>query len=459
MTGPVLAASNFSKQATVQDNVALTYTTTTTPVAGDIIVVKLGTWGATDTMSAPTGGGQTFTSRVIAAPGGFNQWCAVYTCKVTGSPGNFTITSTPSSVSRHSMEVEHWTSADLAVSPAVNGTVSGIGLAQASLTTTVDGSVISWTSGDVSSKDPATRVALSGGTFEGVRDDHVGSNGVDYHGYQTTTTHGTITFGMSLPGSQTFVIAGVEILPGSSTTPFTKDVVERYRVLNAVTKDVVERYRVTNAFTKDVVETYRVTNAFSKDVVERYRVLNTFTKDTVETYRVLNGFSKDVVERYRVFGPWTKDVVETYRVLNGFSKDVIERYRVLNGWTKDTVETYRILNAWTKDTVERYDILSGTAFTKDVVERYRILNILTKDVLERYRITNAFSKDVVERYSILTTTPFVKDVVERYSILGVVHAADAIADLRPIQVTVAVSPIVATAIADLSPIQATAHLD
>ena len=131
------------------------------------------------------------------------------------------------------------------------------------------------------------------------------------------------------------------------TTPFTKDVVETYRVFNSVTKDVVERYRVFNGLTKDVVE--------------RYRVLNPITKDVVETYRVLNSLSKDVVERYRV--------------LNAWSSDTVERYRVLNGWTLDLTDRYRVLNTLSKDIVERYDILATPHFTKDIVERYNILGV------------------------------------------------------------------------------------
>lgn len=155
----------------------------------------------------------------------------------------------------------------------------------------------------------------------------------------------------------------------ASTTPFTKDVVERYRVLNSVTKDVVERYRVTNAFTKDVVDTYRVLNSLTKDVIERYRVTNALVKD----------------------------VVESYRVLNSLSKDVIERYRVTNALTKDVVETYRALAVWSKDVIERYTILSGTAFTKDMVERYRVFRAITVDVLERYNVGDrvALPADVI----------------------------------------------------------------
>lgn len=286
----------------------------------------------------------------------------------------------------------------------------------------------------------------------------------------------------------------------ASTTPFTKDVVERYRVTNALTKDVIERYRVTNGFTKDVVDTYRVLNGLTKDVVERYRVFGTWTKDVVETYRVYNSITKDVVERYRVLAAWTKDISDTYRVFNGLTKDVIERYRIVNGLTIDVTERYRVFNGWTEDVVERYTILSGTSFTKDVIERYRVTNGLTVDVVERYRITNGLTKDIVdryrvlngwtkdtveryrvlngisrdviERYNIVTGTAFTKDTVERYRILntlsrdvverynvGAVAArrADAVAYLGIITTTARLGgPL--TAVASLVPVTAVAHL-
>jgi hypothetical protein len=229
----------------------------------------------------------------------------------------------------------------------------------------------------------------------------------------------------------------------SATTPFTKD--------------VVERYRVYAGFTKDVAETYRVFNSFTKDVVERYRVTNAWTKDVSETYRVLGGFTKDVVERYRVYGTWTKDIVESYRVLNGWTKDTVERYRVLNGWTKDTVETYRVLNAWTKDTVERYRVLNS--WTSDVTERYRVLNGWSQDLIERYSVLSntAWTKDVVERYRIYNL--LVKDIVERYTIhaAGVVRRADAIALLGPVIATARVSGPVTT-IAAITPVTVTVSL-
>jgi hypothetical protein len=218
--------------------------------------------------------------------------------------------------------------------------------------------------------------------------------------------------------------------PVSSTTPFTKDVTESYRVYNAFTKDVQERYRITNAFTKDQAEVYRVFNALTKDVVERYRVYAVFTKDVVEAYRVYGAFTKDVVERYSVYNPFTKDVAEAYRVLNGWTKNTAESYRVLNALLKDQADSWRVFNTFTKNITETYTVLNGTGFIKDVVESWRVYNAFTKDMDERYRVLAPLLVDKVERYRVLNAlvvdkadswrvyAAFTRDVVERYRILS-----------------------------------------
>ena len=212
---PTLAGS-FYVQLSPQGTSTLT-TSSFTPGNGDILIVKLATWDTGSPLGAPTGGSQTYTSRAVNAPGGFNQWCAIYSCVVSGSPGSMTVSSTPSVSLRGSMLVERWTSATLAGTPVTN-TNTGTGAAASStITPTAATSVISWVSGDVQSVDPATRTYLGSGTDEGVRDDHVGSNGVDYHGRQNSTGTSSQSYGLSLPSGQTFVIAAIEVLDSGGT--------------------------------------------------------------------------------------------------------------------------------------------------------------------------------------------------------------------------------------------------
>lgn len=203
-------AGSFYVQISPQGTSTLT-TASFAPANGDVLVIKMGTWDTGSPLGAPTGGSQSFTSRVINAPGGFNQWCAIYTATVSGSPGSMTVSSTPSVSLRGSLLAEWWTGAQLAASP-VTHSANGSGAAAGTLTPAGGAtSVISWTAGDVNSVDPATRAFLGSGTGDGLRDDHVGSNGVDYYGYQSSTGSGSQSYGLSAPTGMGYVIAGIEV--------------------------------------------------------------------------------------------------------------------------------------------------------------------------------------------------------------------------------------------------------
>lgn len=186
-----------------------------TPSNGEVLVVKLATWDTTQPMGAPTGGSQTYTSRVINAPGGFNEWCGIYTAIVSGSPGAMTVTSTPTASSRYSMCVERWSSATLAATPVTATNTATSGAASGSITPSTATSVISWVAGDAQSVNPATRTYLGSGTDDGLRDEHALSDGVDYHGYQASTGTGSQSFGLSAPTGMKFVISGIEVLDNS----------------------------------------------------------------------------------------------------------------------------------------------------------------------------------------------------------------------------------------------------
>jgi hypothetical protein len=209
---PTLAASYFLQQNTTT-NTALT-TSSFTPANGEVIIVKLSTYDTSIAMGAPTGGSQTYTSRITVAPGGFRPWAGIYTAVISGSPGSMTISSTPAASARYSMCVERWTSAQLAGTPATNSggtTNGGSGAASSSLTTTAANSILSWVASDAQSLDPATRAYLASATDEGVRDGHAGSNGVEYYGYQSATSAGSTSFGLSAPTGMQWDIAGIEV--------------------------------------------------------------------------------------------------------------------------------------------------------------------------------------------------------------------------------------------------------
>lgn len=204
-----------------------------TPSNGEVLVVKLVTWDSGSPLGAPTGGSQTYTSRVTNAPGGFNQWAAIYTAVISGSPGSMTVSSTPSVSLRGSMVVERWSGAQLAATP-VTASSASTGAATGSITPTAGTSVISWAAGDVNSVDPATRAYLASATQDGLRDDHVGSNGVDYHAYQSSTGTSSQSYGLSAPTGMGYVTVAIEVQAAASGAPaFPTNLEQRRRLLVA----------------------------------------------------------------------------------------------------------------------------------------------------------------------------------------------------------------------------------
>jgi hypothetical protein len=214
---PTLTASYYV-QSSGTSTAAVT-TASFTPSNGEVIIVKLETYDTSIAMGAPTGGSQTYTSRLLVAPGGFRPWVGLYTATISGSPGSMTISSTPGASARYSMCVERWSSAQLAATPVTNSggtTNGGSGAASSSLTTTAANSVLSYVAGDAQSLDPSTRAYLASATQDGLRDDHVGANGVGYHAYQAVAAAGSTSFGLSAPTGMQWDIAGIEILDAGS---------------------------------------------------------------------------------------------------------------------------------------------------------------------------------------------------------------------------------------------------
>lgn len=184
------------------------------PVNGDVIVVKLATWGTGDPMGATSGGAQTYQIVNTAAPAGFFGWSRVTVTTVAGSPAPFAVTTLgTTNPTRHSMIVEHWNAgAFLAGSPATNLVVSGGGgPPSANITTVGLNSVVSWVSTDVNSLDPAGRAYLLSATEDGLFDGHIGANSVHYFAYANVGAPGVYTMGMTAPSPQAWTLSGVEI--------------------------------------------------------------------------------------------------------------------------------------------------------------------------------------------------------------------------------------------------------
>lgn len=189
-----------------------------TPSNGEVIVVKAGTWDTAIAMGTPSGGSQTWTPRVLGAPGGFRSWSGIFTTTVAGSPGAMTVTSTPTATCMHSMVIERWGSAQLAATPATQS-ANGATQPDTTLTTTAADSVVSWVSGDANGRDPTARIYRSSAMEDGIRDGHVGNNGVEYYAWQRAATAGSQTVGLSTPLAQAWNLAAIEIQTLSAAGP------------------------------------------------------------------------------------------------------------------------------------------------------------------------------------------------------------------------------------------------
>jgi len=219
MPGPSLIASDAQYSPGADASTLTSSAATVSPSNGDVIVVKACTWDTGTSMGTPSGGGQTYQAVQLVAPGGFAGWSGTWVCTVAGSPASFSITSTPSAASRHSMVVERWGSALLAATPAVftatHGTTATM---SAPFTTTAANSVISFALTEENSRDPAGHTYAPITTVEdGLFDGHIGSNTVQYFAYAPEPTAGATTIDLTVPaGSLNWTISGVEIKAATS---------------------------------------------------------------------------------------------------------------------------------------------------------------------------------------------------------------------------------------------------
>jgi hypothetical protein len=184
----------------------------------------------------------------------------------------------------------------------------------------------------------------------------------------------------------------------SSTTPFTKDIDLRSRVLAAVTKDTAVQSRVLAALTKDTALQSRILAALTVDTQLVSRVLNALTKDTQLTSRVLAAVAKDAELQSRVLAAMTKDTELQSRVLAAFTDDTELHARVLNALTKDAELQSRVLAAFTDDTELQSRVLAG--FTDDTELQSRVLNAVTKDTELQSRVWELVTDDVALAWSI-----------------------------------------------------------
>lgn len=240
--------TRVGQQQVVASGGTTTLSLNITPDAGDIVVVKTQTWDYTIPSGAITDASSrlSFTRQINGNASGFVPYVAIDTAVCSARPTSpITITSTPGSACRHSMEVEIWRNGTLGA--AVVATRGSTDLSTSMSATA--GSVISWIASDSQSRDPANSVLVSGSSLVYTDDGHVGSNSVTYYGVHPVTSTGTPTFGIASNGSNTFSgkIAGIEILQatgGPTPTPVSQQFDLRWAVYQQATQQYDLRWAV-----------------------------------------------------------------------------------------------------------------------------------------------------------------------------------------------------------------------
>lgn len=217
VTTPYYVESN----KTVGDTSTLV-TPSFTPSNGEVIVIKTTTWDTATASGTPSGGSQTYTSRITEAPGGFSSYGRIFTTVISGSPGSMTVTlSAPAATCYHAMVVERWTSAQLAGTPATNGSAySSASAPSANITTAANNSIVSWLCADSQAVSPSTRAYRSSATEDGLGDGSASTSGVFYFAYQTAATSGSQTYGLTAPSTMKWILAAIEIQDGGSAVPY-----------------------------------------------------------------------------------------------------------------------------------------------------------------------------------------------------------------------------------------------
>lgn len=181
-----------------------------TPSDGEVVIVKVvGESFQTPNINTPSGGSQTYTQRASISQSSECE-IRIFSTVISGSPGSMAITVTFSSnPGYHAMLIERWASAQLAGSPATINVIA-TGAPSTTINTAVNDSVVSWLAGDWNANAPGTPTYRSGATQEGIHDVSTG-NYVGYFAYQTTTTAGSQTIGLTSPGGQEAAIGAIEV--------------------------------------------------------------------------------------------------------------------------------------------------------------------------------------------------------------------------------------------------------
>lgn len=207
MPVPTLSLGPFTYASTAANTTGTT-TASFTPTINDILVV-IGISEGTNTWTAPTSTGLTFTSRVTdntASSSSTQLWTAPVTA---AGARTVTMGAVTALAAWHSAVCFVVSGGTLAATPATMDT-RGTGAPTATITTVGTNSLVIWSNADFAAVAPTTRTYRSSAT-EAFIHDKSPSNYVGYFASQPAASAGAQTCGLTAPVGQTFKLVGIEI--------------------------------------------------------------------------------------------------------------------------------------------------------------------------------------------------------------------------------------------------------
>lgn len=159
----------------------------------------------------------------------------------------------------------------------------------------------------------------------------------------------TTSYTGSGPNDRQTVVFAINAAVIGGTTPFSKDLVLRWNVRNAVTKDLSLAWNLRNSVVKDLALRWNLRNGITKDLSAVWNVRNALTKDLALGWNVRAAIAKNVALAWDVRNAVTKDLVLRWNTRAGIIKDLSVVWNIGSGIFRDLVVRWNIGGVLTKD--------------------------------------------------------------------------------------------------------------
>lgn len=192
-----------------------------TPAVGELLVVKATSSSSNAMPNAISGGGLVWTQRASVGTPGASSPAVIWTAAVATSAAmtiSVVFNNAVTVVHHGAFVLERFTGAALAATPvAVTADADATSPYQTTLTTSANNSLVSWIATDYQGVNGT--VTYVGAPTQTYRYQEATAGILSFStGYQTATTAGVQTFGLSAPAGQTVTLAGIELVAGTPST-------------------------------------------------------------------------------------------------------------------------------------------------------------------------------------------------------------------------------------------------